>query len=134
MGYQEAMEAAGANVLKFESFGSYQGDWWALVAYEGKAGWVNGSYGSCSGCDAFEAEFGYGDQKCEEHRWDYNSPKDCPACAKVMDAYNAKLAAFGASYLDCILSQEEAEKEASRNIEWDSDAEKMVQWLKENAL
>ena len=59
MSYQEALEAAGATVHAFEFFGSYQGDWWAKVTYNGETGWVHGSYGSCSGCDAFEAEFGF---------------------------------------------------------------------------
>jgi len=31
--YKESLEAAGAEVLAFESFGSYQGDWVALVWY-----------------------------------------------------------------------------------------------------
>jgi len=60
MGYRTAMEAAGATVLAYESFGSYQGDWFALVVYGGKTFWVHGSYGSCSGCDAFCAEFDFG--------------------------------------------------------------------------
>ena len=111
MGYKEALEAAGAEVMAFEEFGSYQGDWWAKVRYKGELGWVQGSYGSCSGCDAFEAEFG----------WDDGTPE--------------KLAEFGRGYLDdLLLGQEQAEEEASRYIEWDSDAQEMVAWLKANAL
>jgi hypothetical protein len=58
--YQAALEAAGAEVEEFKEFGSYQGDWWARVSFGGRRGWVTGSYSSYSGCDAFEAEFGYG--------------------------------------------------------------------------
>jgi len=134
MSYESALEAAGAKVIAFKSFGSYQGDWWAQVEHAGKRGWVNGSFGSCSGCDAFEAEFGYADQKCQEHVWEYGSPKDCPACASAQDAFTVKLAAFGADYLQTMFSQEQAEAEAVRNIEWDSDAEAMLRWIKENAL
>ena len=43
MSYQDALKAAGAAVLEFESFGSYQGDWVALVEYKGERGWVQGS-------------------------------------------------------------------------------------------
>ena len=50
MSYCQALEAAGAKILQFKSFGSYQGDWWAKVEYNGEIGWVAGSYGSCSGC------------------------------------------------------------------------------------
>lgn len=79
-----------------------------------QAGWVTGEYGSCSGCDAFEAEFG----------WDAEKDPD----------YQSKLADFGRSYLDDMLTQEKAEKSASKNISWDSDAEKMVKFIKENRL
>jgi len=104
------MEAAGAVVEIFEEFGSYQGEWWAKVSYGGKIGWVNGSYGSCSGCDAFEAEFG----------WD--------------DPSDEKLAEFGRGYLDNIMTQDEAIKSASQYIEWDMDAKKMVDFIKSHPL
>jgi len=60
MGYFEALEAAGAQVLASQTFGSYQGDWFAKVNYNGSTAWVHGCYGSCSGCDAFCAEFDFG--------------------------------------------------------------------------
>lgn len=133
MSYQEAMEAAGAEVLAFEEFGSYQGDWWAKVRYKGETGWVQGSYGSCSGCDAFEEEIGYGSEHCDDHR--YRGSSDCPACQEVHTAYNKKLAEFGRGYLDdLLLTQEKAEEEAGRYIEWDSEAQAMVDWIRANAL
>lgn len=135
MGYQEALEAAGAEVLEFEQFGSYQGDWWAKVRYEGQEGWVNGAYGSCSGCDSFEAEFGYGDEgHCEEHRYDDEGSVGCPQCAATASLYAEKLADFGKGYLSDLCTQEEAEAEASRNIEWDHDAEEMLSWIKAHAV
>lgn len=78
MSYEEALQAAGAEVLEFEQFGSYQGDWWAKVRYKDELGWVQGSYGSCSGCDAFESEFGCAEDYCSEHAYQHND--DCPAC------------------------------------------------------
>ena len=136
MGYEQAMEAAGANVLAFERFGSYQGDWWAKVEYEGKTYWVHGYYGSCSGCDAFEAHFGYGDKEhCDEHRYDYSDePKDCKACAEAAKAYQQELADFGKSYIfGNEYTQEEAEKEASADWHYD-DRTDQIKFLKENAI
>jgi len=110
MSYESALQAAGAKILCFESFGSYQGDWLAKVEHEGEVKWIQGCYGSCSGCDAFEAEFG----------WD--------------DATPEKLAEFGRPYLSGGMSQDEAEKFAERNIEWDSDAKPMLDFVRNNKI
>jgi hypothetical protein len=110
MGYQRSLEAAGATVIAYESFGCYQGDWWAKVQYNDNIGWVHGWYGSCSVCDAFESEFG----------WDDNIDQN-------------KLAEFGRSYLEPLYSQEEAEKIAAKDIKWDLDAKEMLQFIKDNA-
>lgn len=131
MAYEEALEAAGAVVHAFGQFGDYQGTWWAKVTYNGEVGWTNGSYGSCSGCDAFEAEFGFTDRGCDEHR-DSPRPEDCLDCKQVEDAYNIRLADFGRSYLDDMLwTTEKALEEASRNLEWDSEAKDVVKFIKE---
>jgi hypothetical protein len=104
-GYQEAMEAAGAEVLAFEQFGSYQGEWYAKVKYNGEIGWVQGSYGSCSGCDAFEGEFGYTwyDDLSDDEKADYQQ----------------RLADFGRTYLDTILPQEKQEELLDNVVEED---------------
>lgn len=132
MSYAEAMEAAGANVLEFENFGSYQGEWWALVTYNGLTGFVNGSFGSCSGCDAFEREFGYGeDGWCDAHA--YAPHPGCLGCQKKKSAYQEKLANFGRGYLDAIVTAEDAITAASKYIEWDMEAKDMVEWIKKVA-
>ena len=77
MSYQEALEAAGARVEAFASFGSYQGDWVAKIGHDR---YIMGAYGSCSGCDAFEAEFGWGGDEEGD--------------------YQQRLADFGRTYLD----------------------------------
>lgn len=132
MSYEEAMQAAGAEVLEFGRFGSYQGDWWAKVRYQGEIGWAQGSYGSCSGCDAFEAEFGYAEGDCEDHSYDHKD--DCPACQEAKKKYDERLADFGRGYLDGLLTQERAEEKAARNLDWDSEAQAMLDWLKAHAL
>ncbi len=135
MSYELALEEAGAKVLEFKSFGSYQGDWWAKVEYNGEIGWIAGSYGSCSGCDAFEAEFGYGSEHCDEHRWTYVEvvTDSCSECIEERNHFKKKLASFGKVYLDTLYTHKEAIKEAGRYSDWDSDAHDMVQWITENA-
>ena len=134
MGYSSALEAAGCTILAFEKFGSYQGDWWAKVQYDGAQGWIHGSYGSCSGCDAFEAEFGWGgSEKCPEHEFHYGKEEiQCVDCRIARDKYLMRLADFGRGYLPP-MTQEEAEKAAAQNIEWDSEVEEMVAFVKGNA-
>lgn len=110
-GYKEALEAAGAEIIDFGEFGSYQGDWIALVNYNGNIGFVQGSYGSCGGCDAFEGEFGYiNDENSQE--------------------YKDKLKTFGENYLDGILPYDKMLEYTSRNEEWDMDAKEMIIWVK----
>lgn len=132
MSYREALEAAGADVIEFQYFGSYQGDWIAKVRWENQVVWVHGSYGSCSYCDAFEAEIGYLNRDCEEHRWMGES--DCPACIEAMENYQKAMTAFGRHYLDSYLTQEEMEKEAGRNAEWSWEDGQMLTFVQNNRI
>lgn len=109
-GYEAALQAAGVVVEGFENFGSYKGAWWAKVkAPDGKSYFVEGSFGSCSYCDAFEAEFG----------WDAEEQPD----------YAERMRRFGLEYLDNALTKEQALAKASKDIEWDLDAKDMVEWI-----
>lgn len=129
MGYKDAIEAAGASVIEFERFGSYQGDWWAKT----NLGWIHGSYGSCSGCDAFEGEFGYGCENCEEHQYSSKYEcKGCSECEKSAAEYKRRLADFGRGYLDGAMTHAKALEVASENLEWDLEAEEMVKFIKEH--
>lgn len=113
-GYISALEAAGAKVLDYEAFGSYQGDWFALVDHKGEVGFVHGAYGSCSGCDAFEADISY-------HYWDDD----------LSDSDKEKmLADFGEPYLDPLMTYDETVEYAGRHAAWDMEAEDMVKWVK----
>lgn len=133
MGYKEALEAAGAVVHRFESFGSYEGDWWALVTYQGRTAWVHGNFGSCSYCDAFEGEFHYDAKGCAVHVYGPADPT-CEDCAAKQKDYAERIAKFGSEYLDSMLTQEEAIAEASHYIEWDHDAKEVVAFLKKYPL
>ena len=120
MSYQECLEKAGATIVAFQQFGSYQGEWWAKVVLpDGRRGWINGAYGSCSGCDAFESEIGCGE-------WDDEAMTYKPIP-------NERLADFGRRYLDGLMTQGEAIEKAAENIKWDTDAEEMVAFLRDNA-
>ena len=125
MSYQEALEAAGATVLAYAKFGSYQGDWLARLPN----GYVSGSYGSCSGCDAFEGEFGYWRGQCNEHEYDFEDHADCEACAARKADYSKRLTAFGQSYLDYLTDAASLRERFTTQAEWDRDATEIVAWL-----
>jgi hypothetical protein len=136
MSYRNALEAAGAEVLAFEEFGSYQGDWFAKVRVNGVERWIHDYFGSCSGCDAFEADLG-GTNTHYHGNGEYVSAynltgqrDDCDQCA----ALHAALAEFGARYLDDVLTQEQAEEIARKNLPWDMDAKDMLAFVQANAL
>jgi len=138
MDYKDALIAAGAEVLAYETFGSYQGDWWAKVNYEGKQFWVRGSYGSCSGCDALQHDFGWRlSAGCEDHEYTYDDKTiaACSACQAVLADNEGKFAAFGKGYLtDEIYDQAGAEAKAAENLDWDQDARQMWDFLRTNSI
>ena len=140
--YVKALEAAGAIVHAYKEFGSYQGDWFALVTYKGKTGWIHGTFGSCSECDAFLAEFDFHSHHCPGRNGSYSSPFDallddlsdeeelffpenCPICQELKQRFIL----FGEIYLTDILSHEEALALAKNDAEWDLEAEKMIAFL-----
>jgi len=103
MGYTEALKAAGAKVLLHKTVGSYQGEWVAVVEKDGEVKALHAYYGSCSGCDAFEAEFGYDIHSYESHgdgtyfsNYDEGTWRD--DCAECQN-FKAKLKVFGEKYL-----------------------------------
>ena len=127
MGYEEALKEAGADVVSFKAFGGWQGDWWAHVYWKGDEGYIHGWYGSCSGCDAFQAEFGC--IECDS-AWDENHNKEeCIYCK----SYKRKLKDFGKGYLEnSFYLKDEAIKLASKDINWDPGAEEAILWILKN--
>ncbi len=55
MSYQSLIEDRGIRILIEEENGDYQGDLLFFVKGGRKFGFVSVGYGSCSGCDAYEA-------------------------------------------------------------------------------
>lgn len=107
MGYDDALKAAGFQVIDFAQFGSYQGDWCAFVFKDNKYGFITDFYGSCSGCDAFEGSIS-----------DPEDPK--------------QLKAFGEQYLDAVITFDEMLAKASKNKEWDQESLTMIDWVKKH--
>lgn len=58
--YAVVAEARGHRVLWYRMFGSYQGEWLLFSADDELYYLWSGSYGSCSGCDALQSHFSYG--------------------------------------------------------------------------
>ena len=140
MGYRQALEKAGCNVLAFEEFGSYQGEWYAFVEYNGEKGIVQGSYGSCSGCDAFQAEFSYSDERSESNGKYYRTPwadEDEEITKEEYDKLGEeaekKLAEFGLSYLSGGLYNKQHYENKLANIkedDWFSEEEREgINWV-----
>lgn len=60
--YTMIAEARDQRVLYYAEFGSYQGEW-IMLAKSDNYYIYKDWYGSCSGCDALQAEFGYKDNE-----------------------------------------------------------------------
>ncbi len=54
-GYANGFEARGFNILEWQTFGDYQGDYAIIFKRDNEFGFLVLGYGSCSGCDAMEA-------------------------------------------------------------------------------
>ena len=112
MSYRDSLEAAGAEVLQFAKFGDYSGQWFAKVRYNGEAGWIQDWYGSCSYCDAFQAEFDWdSDFVCEED-------------------VQKRLANFGKRYLGTILPAEHYLPKLDESADWDGNAADAALWIR----
>jgi len=128
--YSGALVAAGWNVIAEESFGSYQGDWWALVERDGKRGWIHDSFGSCSGCDTIEGM--REDWECrlvDEHRWGDSDPK-CEGC-KAGPAKFKQWAIDTYGDAEDLLATEQALAKA-KEYQWDEEAAEAVKFIEKH--
>lgn len=129
MSYKHALEVAGIPVLAFEAFGSYQGNWLAKVP----GGYICGAYGSCSGCDAYESEFGYSFHEwCDDH-YGHNEPS-CNACKKAKAQYDERLIAFGRNYIEQLTDAASLRERFEEQAEWDMEAKAILEWLAEQEV
>lgn len=130
MGYIETLKAAGAQVLDSKFTGSYQGSWGAIVIYEGKKSLVQGSYGSCSGCDRFQAEFDRYDpcapyQRDGKYYQDNDDYEEVEITKEVYDEHQEKIrqkmADFAQSYLKTPYYKEDIQRMLDKYSENDDD-------------
>lgn len=131
MGYKESLQAAGATVIAYKTFGDYQGTWLAKVEWNGQIGWVEGFYGSCTFCDAFEGEFGYDSATAlGEDFWDGEYR---PATQADVDAYETRFKTFGLHYLESnFATQAEKESEIAHKVadcDWDDEYSRILEWV-----
>ena len=145
MSYQECLEAAGAEIIDTKYAGSYQGAWGSICNYNGEKILVVGSYGSCSGCDAFMAEFDYilpyydeDDNKYYKTKNDYWSDIECTKeeYEEKMNQYKERMVDFAQSYLTTPYRKEDIEREID-NMEkengeddyyWDYERLELFKW------
>lgn len=137
MGYSEAIEANGVKIKTYKEFGSYQGTFIAVLE-DGR--FIEGSYGSCSGCDAYEAEFGYADRPEEvdgkyykRASWDQSSVCSIEEYEQALAEYEEKHRRFGQSYVDAAESKEEIlaryEVKCTGDYAWHDDKE-ILEWIR----
>lgn len=135
MSYEKALIAAGAKMIAFKEFGSYQGEWYALVEYNGERGWVSGGYGSCSACDAFEGEIGHESvDAVGEQIWDRSQGEYRDATEADVAEWQNKIAAFGKTYLDGLMTQEQAERAASEGWAYGCEDGEIITFVKSNPV
>lgn len=136
MGYAHALRTAGAEVIDFKEIGSYQGTWGAIVNFQGQRSLVTGAYGSCSGCDAYQSQFGwsdddpYYDQETDKYytdRWmSVEITKE--KAEEISQKYRQDLIDFGMSYLRHPMTKDDviqriAYYDANDTGEWSFDHE-----------
>lgn len=137
MGYQSALEAAGVIIKEFKEFGSYQGTWIAITSDNQV---IEGSYGSCSGCDSFQSEFDYYDEPMihegkyykSGNYWDSEEECSKEEYEQAIQESKNKLARFGEFYvrtsesLDSIIDR--YKKKIDDEWAWEDDKE-IYEWL-----
>lgn len=127
MGYIEAIEATGVEVVESKSFGSYQGEEVALLA-DGRV--IIYGFGSCAGCDNWENFVG-SPGRCKEHVWAYPQPV-CADCA----AWQERVREFGQGYVDDALTVGSDEWKrvmgaCEKQAEWGYDDSALYKYLKQ---
>lgn len=119
--YHLALHMTGVKVLAYETFDDYQGTWLAHIEFpNGERYFIHDYYGSCSGCDEFQA------RDIMERKYNYDTGQ-----YEENLAYAHELRDFGREYLTNCMTEEQTLAKTSENLSWDHDAEKMVTWVKE---
>lgn len=139
MSYELCLEKAGAKIIDTKYTGSYQGTWGCIVEYNGEKVLVTGSYGSCSGCDAFQAEFDYNSAPEEkdgvyyknDDTWDEDNICTKEEFEQLTTSYDKRLSDFAQSYLQTPYDKEDIEQKLKSfdNDDWfDTEEKELFTW------
>ena len=128
MTYQDILVKAGYPVKYYEEFGSYQGNWAAILE---DGGVILGYFGSCSGCDDYKA---YKDNRDSMFSKFMNLLGQLMKNEEMRDAYYYP----DLTQYDCEEFCRAAEYEAIYDYDellnrekWDSDSDERADWLRE---
>jgi hypothetical protein len=128
MSYEFVLKFAGAKVIDYKEFGSYQGNWIAVIKKGKSYCFVIDYFGSCSGCDAFQSEFGgtvHFQNDVHHNIFDEKFYEDCEKCQEIKQ----NLIKFGKNYLLGAMNYERALKKVSENSSWDYEAQEMIDFV-----
>jgi len=117
--YPMALSVAGYAVHRYQSFGSYQGEWVAEVEKDGDRFWIKSYYGSCSGCDHFEANCST--EYADDYSEDYGYPLD-------------DVLRVASDTVDDRVEFSEIVEWIDESSEWDCEADEAREWLKQQGL
>lgn len=92
-------QVPGVEVVYAEYFGSYQGEFLCKIKKDGQELYISDGYGSCSGCDAFQAEFGWGTY--------YDDSGDGPSLEERLEHERERARKFAFSYIESALPKEQ---------------------------
>jgi hypothetical protein len=135
MSYKLALEAAGAIIVEYKEFGSYQGTWIAVL----KDGtFIEGAYGSCSGCDSFQSEFDYDSsndvfERDGKYYKSYDEEITFEEFSESNRMYENKLKRFGETYLkdnqSLQMMKERYENRINSNDHFNDEEEEIYNWI-----
>ena len=123
-GYEDVLSRLYDKVYCYEEFGSYQGDWPAKVRKGNEVFWLLGYYGSCSGCDWFQAK--------EDYPWELKCGTFENAKKMLQKETDRILKEFQDNYEADKFTQDEIEKHYEAELKYydDEDYKEMLDFVK----
>lgn len=125
--YEDILHRIYDEVLFYNEYGSYQGDWLAKVKKGDEEFWLWGWYGSCSGCDWFQAEADY-PWSCDFEDTDFDYFFE-----KVKEETKRLIKSFVDDYEADKFTKEELIAHLEKSLkEWDDGQREMLEDVKKN--
>ena len=123
--YEEAFACVeGVTVEWAEYYGSYQGNFLCKIQKAGETLYIYDSYGSCSGCDSFQAEFGWST---------YYYESEGVTQEERLAHVKQRMAKWSFSYIESALPLQQMMNYLQNECgQWDDEAIKALKRLEEN--